>query len=80
MAVSVDDQTARKGILKQLARNTGSVHIRELHEFSTLRFSRGHQEFSALMEGLVSDGLVLYDGQVFHLTEEGRAACGGMLM
>lgn len=76
----VDDATARKGILKQLARNAGSVHIRDLHEFSTLRFARGHQAFSALMESLVGDGLVLYDGQVFHLTDEGRKAAGSMLV
>lgn len=76
----VDDQTARKGILKQLARKNGSMHIGELHEFSTLRFSRGHQAFSLLMEGLVGDGLVLYDGAIFHLTDEGKKACGPVLM
>ena len=76
----VDDQTARKGILKQLARQSGSVHIRELHEFSTMRFNRGHQAFSAMMEGLVGEGMVMYDGQVFHLTDDGRKAVGQLLM
>ena len=80
MAQEVDDATARKGILKQLARQSGSVHISELHEFSTLRFGRGHQAFSALMEGLVADNLVLYDGAVFHVTDEGRRLCGPLLM
>ncbi|MBM4344295.1 MAG: hypothetical protein FJ100_13075 [Deltaproteobacteria bacterium] len=76
----VDDATARKGILKHLARNAGAQHIRDLHEFSTLRFGRGHQAFSLLMEQLVGDDLVFYDGQVFHLTDEGRKAVGSMLV
>lgn len=75
-----DDQTARKGILKQLQRSGGSMHIKDLHEFSTLRFGRGHREFSETMEGLVGDGLVMYDGAVFHLTDAGRAQTKGMLM
>lgn len=67
-----DEATARKGILKQLARKGGSEHIRDLHEFSTLRFGRGHREFSELMEGLVGDELVTYDGEKFQLTDKGR--------
>ncbi len=75
-----DDATARRGVLKQLSRQTGSMHIKDLHEFSTLRFGRGHQEFSLLMEGLTADGLVMYDGAVFHLTDEGKKAVGPVLM
>lgn len=71
---------AKKGILKQLAKNGGAVHIKELHEFSTLRFATGHQAFSQLMEGLVADDLVMYDGAIFHLTEAGTEATKNMLL
>lgn len=80
MAIDAQEQTARKGILKQLQRQGGAEHIRELHEFSTLRFGRGHQAFSLLMEGLVADGLVEFDDGRFSLTTAGREACKGMLM
>lgn len=75
-----DDQTARKGVLKHLARSGGALHIKDLHEFSTLRFGRGHQAFSLLMEGLVGDELVAYDGERFLLTDRGRDTTRGMLM
>lgn len=80
MAIDAQEQTARKGILKQLQRQGGSEHIRELHEFSTLRFGRGHQAFSLLMEGLVGDGLVEFESERFALTDAGRDACKGLLM
>jgi len=34
----------------------------------------------ALMEWLVGDGLVMYDGQVFHLTDDGIAFAATLLM
>jgi hypothetical protein len=77
---TTDDLTARKGVLKHLARSGGALHIKELHEFSTLRFGRGHQAFSLLMEGLVSDELVAWDGERFLLTDKGRDSTRGMLM
>lgn len=80
MAIDAQEQTARKGILKQLQRQGGSEHIRELHEFSTLRFGRGHQAFSLLMEGLVADGLVEFEEERFALTAQGREACKGLLL
>lgn len=80
MAIDAQEQTARKGILKQLQRQGGSEHIAALHEFSTLRFGRGHQAFSLLMEGLVADGLVEFEAERFALTPEGREACKGLLL
>ena len=77
---SADDEAARRGILKQLVRHGGAQPIRDLHEFSTLRYGRGHQAFSQLMEGLVESGLVSYDGAIFQLTEAGRKAGGSMLV
>lgn len=58
----------------------GALHIKELHEFSTLRFGRGHQAFSLPTEGLVSDELVAWDGERFMLTDKGRDSTRGTLM
>lgn len=66
-------EAAKKGLIKQLARQGGSMPIGDLHTFSTQRFGAGHQAFSALMEWLVSDALVMYDGATFHLTDAGLA-------
>lgn len=71
---------AKKGLLKQLSRQGGSMPIADLHAFSTQRFAAGHQAFSALMEWLVGDELVMYDGAVFHLTEKGVALTKTYLM
>ena len=71
---------AKKGLIKHLARLGGSCSIGDLHAFSTQRFAAGHQAFSALMEWLVADELVLYDGAVFHLTEKGLALSKSMLI
>lgn len=78
--MSQDLQAARKGLLKHLARQGGACHIRDLHEFSTMRYGAGHQAFSQLMEGLVGDELVTYDGTTFHLTDKGREATRGMIL
>jgi len=75
-----DDTHARKGILKQLVRAGGSLPIKDLHEFSSLRFGRGHQAFSQTMEGLVGAGLVGWDGERFAITDAGRKSCGPLLV
>lgn len=62
---------AKKGLIKYLARNGGTCPIADLHTFSTQRFAAGHQAFSALMEWLVADELLMYDGSAFHLTDKG---------
>lgn len=80
MTTPADNSAARKGLLKYLQKQGGSVHIRDLHEFSTLRFGAGHQAFSQLMEGLVGEELVSYDGTTFHLTDKGRELCRSFLM
>lgn len=76
----IDPLAARKGLLKYLQKQGGSAHITDLHTYSTMRFAAGHQAFSQLMEGLVADELVSYDGTHFHLTDKGRQLCGTMLM
>jgi hypothetical protein len=73
-------EAAKKGLIKQLARNGGTCPIGDLHTFSTQRFAAGHQAFSALMEWLVDDEIVMYDGNAFHLTEKGLALSKSMLL
>ncbi|MBI5607955.1 MAG: hypothetical protein HY902_03650 [Deltaproteobacteria bacterium] len=80
MTAMSDEATAKKGVLKQLARQGGAMHIKDLHEFSTLRFGRGHREFSELMEALVAEELVTYDAGSFALTDAGKKATGSMLL
>jgi len=77
---TTDPKIARKGILKYLQKQGGFSPISDLHTYSTLRYSAGHQAFSQLMEGLVGEELVSYDGTTFHLTEQGRAVCKTILL
>ncbi len=74
--MATDTQTARQGLLKFISKKGGTIPIRELHTHSLVFYRAGHQAFSQLMEGLVSEGLVTYDEAtaVFSLTEKGRAA------
>jgi hypothetical protein len=71
--MAVDEQAARAGILRFLAKQGGSLPMRELHTHSLVFYQRGHQAFSQLMEGLVADELVAFDDGVFRLTDKGRA-------
>ena len=42
-----------------------------LHGYSKLIHRVAHKEFSDVMEGLVNDELVIFDNDVFILTDEG---------
>jgi predicted transcriptional regulator len=74
--MATDTQTARQGLMKFIAKKGGTIPMRELHTHSLVFYQAGHQAFSELMEGLVTDGLVAYDDatSVFSLTEKGRSA------
>lgn len=74
--MAADTATARQGLMQFLAKKGGSLPIRELHTHSLVFYQAGHQAFSQLMEGLVADGLVVYDDAtaVFSLTDRGRDA------
>lgn len=74
--MATDVQAARLGLMKFIAKKGGTVPMRELHTHSLVFYQAGHQAFSQLMEGLVGDGLVVYDGSAatFALTDEGRSA------
>jgi hypothetical protein len=72
-ALAIDVVRARHGLLAFLAKHGGALAMRELHTHSLVFYQAGHQAFSQLMEGLVADGLVVFDAGVFRLTEKGRA-------
>ena len=71
-----DTPAARQGLLKFIAKKGGTIPMRELHTHSLVFYQAGHQAFSQLMEGLVADGLVVYDDATatFALTAQGQAA------
>jgi hypothetical protein len=71
--MATDQQAARTGLMRFLAKQGGSLPMRELHTHSLLFYQAGHQAFSQIMEGLVADGLVAFDDGVFGLTDKGRA-------
>jgi len=70
----IDVAAARQGLLRFMAKQGGTVPMRELHTHSLLFYQAGHQAFSQLMEGLVADELVAFDAGTFRLTDKGRAA------
>ena len=72
----LDEQAARTGLMKFLAKQGGALPMRELHTHSLVFYQAGHQAFSQLMEGLVADDLVAFDDGVFRLTEKGRQQLG----
>jgi hypothetical protein len=77
METDIDQDAARRGILRFIDKNGGSVPIGLLHGHSKLMYRAAHQAFSHLMEGLVGDGLVTFDDDTFHITDEGREALAG---
>jgi hypothetical protein len=76
MRMALDQQAARTGLMKFLAKQGGALPMRELHTHSLVFYQAGHQAFSELMEGLVADELVAFDDGVFRLTDKGRQQIG----
>jgi hypothetical protein len=74
--MGIDQQSARTGLLKFLAKQGGALPMRELHTHSLVFYQAGHQAFSEIMEGLVADELVAFDDGVFRLTDRGRTHLG----
>jgi hypothetical protein len=76
--MATDATAAREGLLKFIAKKSGTIPMRDLHTHSLVFYQAGHQAFSQLMEGLVGDGLVTYDAATaaFSLTDAGRVAAG----
>lgn len=73
MTMAIDEDAARRGLLRFIAKKGGSIPMRELHTHSLVFYQAGHQAFSQLMEGLVADELVAFDDGVFSLTAKGAA-------
>jgi hypothetical protein len=58
----------KKGLIKKISKNDGSMSLRDLHSFSEARYFVGHKRFSDLMEEMIAEELVSYeyeDGIVF---------------
>jgi hypothetical protein len=72
MEMDIDQDAARRGLLKFIDKNGGSVPMGLLHGHSKLMYRAAHQAFSHLMEGLARDDLVTFDDDIFHLTDKGR--------
>jgi hypothetical protein len=70
--MGTDIHVARRGLLEFIAKQGGSILMRELHTHSLVFYQAGHQAFSQIMEGLVADALVEFDDGVFRLTDKGR--------
>ncbi len=68
-------QRARKGVLKFLDDKGGKLTLGEMHEYSMNKYLIQHQSFSRLMETLVDENLVFYDGmtQEAMITDQGKA-------
>ena len=64
------DET-RNGILKCLENKGSTAPMKVLHGYSKLIHQVAHKEFSDVMEGLVNDELVIFDSDVFTLTDKG---------
>ena len=69
-------ERARLGVLKFVSDRGGSARLGEIHEFSEKKYLIAHRGFSRLMESVVSEGLMEFDGSsnTATLTEAGRAA------
>lgn len=66
-------QTRREKICAHLLDVGGESTLADLHEWSALKLLCTHAPFSELMEGMVEDGLLRWDGTIFSLHSEGRA-------
>jgi len=67
-------ERARKGVLKYLDEKGGSLPMGEMHDYSLKKYFIQHQRFSELMESLVNEKLIDFDGseQVSTITEVGK--------
>ena len=67
-------EKARRGVLKHVDQNGGTMSLGEVHDYSLKKYFIQHQRFSQLMETLVDEELVDYDHetQVATITEKGK--------
>ncbi len=53
-------ERTRRGVLKFIQDRGGTAGLAAVHEHSEMRYFIGHQKFSKMLEGLVSEGLIDY--------------------
>jgi hypothetical protein len=65
-------------VLRFIDKAGGRSSLAEMHDHSEMRYFIGHQKFSQMMEGLIDDGLLVYDASLGEgeLTSEGRDYIG----
>ncbi|MFT5684735.1 MAG: hypothetical protein ACI8RZ_005679 [Myxococcota bacterium] len=63
----------RKGVLKFVADQGGTVSLADMHKHSEMRYFVGHQKFSKMMEEMISEGLLDYS----HADGTGTITPGG---
>ena len=65
---------ARRGVLKEIMENDGTLALAEVHEYTLKKFFIQHQGFSELLEGMVSSKLIEVDKDHNNvtITEEGK--------
>lgn len=66
-------QTRREKICLHLLEEGGELSMSVLGEWCGLKLLVSHQPLSELLEGMVEDGLLRWDGTSFSLHSEGRA-------
>ena len=67
-AVAKHWEKTRRGLLKKIQKEGGSIGLAALHDFSERRYFIGHQKFSMIMEELVEEELVLYSLEDYLVT------------
>ena len=67
-------EKTRRAVLRFVEEAGGESNLGEMHDYSERRWFVGHRKFSDLMEGLVAEALVDYNGAEGRatLTEAGR--------
>jgi len=67
-------ERARKGVLKHLDAQGGSLSLGDLHDYSLKTYLIQHQRFSLIMESFVNEGLATYDNSTDEvaITDKGK--------
>jgi hypothetical protein len=54
-------EKTRAGVLRFVAEQGGTASLADMHQHSEMRYFVGHQKFSQMMEGMISEGLLDYN-------------------
>lgn len=64
---------ARKGVLKHIGANGGTMAMADAHDFSERRYFIAHRGYSDMMEWWLKEGYIRYEEGIITVTEEGAA-------